>query len=256
MSLPRCDITPVPLSHWGDVSMAKPNCKCTIEGHMACAARVPIFSSLGTEELKQIASLIVQKSYKKNELIIEEGSTPHNFMIVNKGKIKVYGYSQDGKEQIMYILTPGDFFGERNLLHNRQADYNAQAMEDTVVCMIQREKFQELLFKFPGISIKIMDVLCGRLEKMESMFKKISPKDVDSRVNMVLLELSHKFGRRHEKGILVELPMNREELANYIGVARETVSRKISSLKDEGIIEILGNKKILILNEEALENSI
>jgi len=57
----------------------------------------------------------------------------------------VYGYSQDGREQNMYILTPGDFFSERNLIHNKQADYNAQAMEDTVVCMIQREKFRELL---------------------------------------------------------------------------------------------------------------
>jgi len=223
---------------------------------MTCAGRVPIFSSLGKEELREIVSLIIQKSYKKNELIIEEGGVPLNFMVVNRGKIKVYGYSQDGREQIMYILTPGDFFGERNLIHKKQADYNAQAMEDTVVCMIQRDKFQELLFKFPGISIKIMDVLCERLEKMEAMFKRISPKDVDSRVNMVLLELSHKFGRRHGRGVLIELPMSREEMANYIGVARETVSRKIASLKDEGIIEILGNKKILVLNEEALENSI
>jgi len=236
--------------------MIKTNCNCPIGEHMACTVRVPIFSTLSKDELRQIEPLIVQKSYKKNELVIEEGSVPHNFIIVNKGKIKVYGYSQDGKEQIMYILTPGDFFGERNLIHNKQADYNARTMEDTVVCMIQRDKFQKLLFKFPGISIKIMDVLCERLEKMESMFKKISPKDVDSRINMMLLELSHKFGRKHGRGVLIELPMSREEMANYIGVARETVSRKIASLKDEGIIEIIGNKKILILDEEALEDSI
>lgn len=236
--------------------MIKVNCNCTTEEHMACAGSVPIFSSLSKEELRQVVSLIIQRTYEKKDFIIEEGSIPLNFMIVSRGRIKVFGYSQDGKEQIMYILTAGDFFGARNLIHDRKADFNAQAMEDTAVCMIQRERFQELLVQFPSISIKIMDVLCDRLEKMESMFRKISPKDVDSRVNMMLLELLHKYGRKHGDGVIIELPMSREEMANYIGVARETVSRKIASLKDEGIIEIIGNKKILILNEYALENSI
>ncbi|HEY9062969.1 MAG TPA: Crp/Fnr family transcriptional regulator [Pseudobacteroides sp.] len=231
-------------------------CSCTVDEHMSCAGRVPIFSSLNKDELRQVVSLIVQRRYEKDSLVISEGSVPQNFIVVSRGKIKVYGYSQDGKEQIMYILTNGDFFGARNLIHDRKADFNAQAMEDTVVCMIQRQKFQELLLKFPSISIKIMDVLCDRLEKMESMFRKISPKDVDSRVNMMLLELSQKYGRKQDNGTLIELPMSREEMANYIGVARETVSRKITLLKDEGIIEIMGNRKILIVNEEALESSI
>lgn len=157
---------------------------------------------------------------------------------------------------ISNILTNGDFFGARNLIHDKEADFSVQAMEDTVVCTIEKHKFQMLLIKLLGISIKIMDVLCDRLEKMESMFRKISPKDVDSRVNMMLLELSQKYGKKQREGILIELPMSREEMANYIGVARETVSRKITSLKDEGIIEIIGNKKILILNEKVLESSI
>ncbi len=236
--------------------MIKAICNCTVEEHMMCAGHVPIFSSLSQAELRQVVALIVQRYYERNALIVEEGSVPQNFMVVSRGKIKIYGYSQDGKEQIMYILAPGDFFGARNLIHDRKADFNAQAMEDTVVCMIQRERFQELLLKFPGISIKIMDVLCDRLEKMEAMFRKISPKDVDSRVNMILLELSRKYGRKNGGGILIELPMSREEMANYIGVARETVSRKITSLRDEGIIEIIGNKKIRILDEVALESSI
>lgn len=232
------------------------SCNCTVEDHMLCAGRVPIFSSLSNDELRQVVSLIVQRRFEKDSLIISEGSVPQNFIVVSSGKIKVFGYSQDGKEQIMYILTKGDFFGARNLIHDRKADYNAQAMGDTVVCMIQREKFQQLLFEFPSIGVKIMDVLCDRLEKMESMFRKISPKDVDSRVNMMLLELSQKYGRKQDNGTLIELPMSREEMANYIGVARETVSRKITLLKDEGVIEIKGNRKILIVNEAALESSI
>jgi CRP/FNR family transcriptional regulator, anaerobic regulatory protein len=232
------------------------SCSCTVENHRMCAGRVPIFSSLNKEELKQVVSLIVQKKYEKNTLIVSEGSIPHDFIVVSKGKIKVYGHSHDGKEQIMYILADGDFFGARNLIHEKKADYDAKAMEDTIVCTIEKNNFQKLLERYPGISIKIMDVLCDRLDKMESLVRKISPKDVDSRVNMMLLELSQRYGRRQSEGVLIELPMSREEMANYIGVARETVSRKITSLKEEGIIEVIGNRKILILNEEALGSPI
>ena len=229
------------------------NCNCIVDNNMSCAERVPIFNSLNKRELKQVVSLFVQKEYEKNELVISEGSIPQDFIVVCKGSLKVFGYSDDGKEQIMYILTNGDFLGARNLIHDIKANFNAQAMGDIVVCSIDKYKFQQLLVKFPGISLKIMDVLCDRLDKMESMFRRISPKDVDSRVNMMLLELSQKYGVKKDGGILIELPMSREEMANYIGVARETVSRKITSLKDEGIIKIVSSKKILILKEEALE---
>ena len=232
--------------------MGNPN--CTINDHMSCACHVPIFSSLNKKELRQVVSLIVQKEYEKNALVISEGSIPQDFIVVCKGRLKVFGYSKDGKEQIMYILTHGDFLGARDLIHDKKANFNAQAMEDTVVCTIEKHKFQKLLVNFPGISLKIMDILSTRLDKMESMFRKISPKDVDSRVNMMLLELSQKFGKKLDEGILIELPMSREEMANYIGVARETVSRKLTSLKDEGIIKITRNREILILREDVLKS--
>jgi CRP-like cAMP-binding protein len=221
-----------------------------------CASRVPIFSPLDHEEMKQVVSLIVQKTYAKNELIFCEGDVNQHLIIVNRGRIKIFGNSADGKEHILYILSTGDFYGSRDLIHETESECSAEAMEDTLVCMIAKQDFRKLLVKFPGISIKIMEILCSRLEKMESLVRKISPKDVDSRIGMMLLELSQKYGRPQCDGTLVELPMSREEMAYYIGVARETVSRKLSLLRDEGVIEIIGNKKILIRNEEALTDCI
>lgn len=78
---------------------------------------------------------------------------------------------------------------------------------------------------------------------MEDMVQSMSSNDAELRVNMVLLEFSKKYGRSHEKGRLIELPLSREGIANYIGVARETVSRKLSHLQDEGVIELIGTKR-------------
>lgn len=231
-------------------------CTCTVNDHMQCAGRVPVFSPLDSAELRQVVSLIVQKKFSKDAFIFMEGDIPQDFFIVSRGKVKVYGYSPEGREQIMYVLNEGDFFGARNLVSDKEADIYAQAMTDTVLCTIDKGKFRELLVKYPAMSLKIMDVLCERLEKMESMFRKISPKDVDSRVSMLLLEMAHKYGRKENGAILIELPMSREEMANSIGVARETVSRKLASLKRDGIIEILEKRKILILDEDALAGSL
>ena len=73
-------------------------------------------------------------------------------------------------------------------------------------------------------------------------------KSIETRINIILLEFAQRYGKKHFRGILVELPLSREGIANYIGISRETVSRKLSVLQDEGIIEMIGNKKVLILD--------
>jgi CRP/FNR family transcriptional regulator len=229
-------------------------CTCTVNNHKQCAGRVPVFSSLDGTELSQVVSLIVQKWYPKDAFIFMEGDIPRDFFIVSRGKVKVYGYSPEGREQIMYVLYEGDFFGEGNLVRDKEADFCVQAMEDTVLCTIDKDRFRELMIKYPQISLKIMEVLCQRLEKVEAMLRKISPKDVDSRVGMLLLELVQKYGRKENGAVCLELHMSREEMANSIGVTRETVSRKLALLKKAGIIEFLEKRKILILDEAALHD--
>jgi len=77
-------------------------------------------------------------------------------------------------------------------------------------------------------------------------------KNAEERVSAVLLEFARKYGKESQNGIIVELPLSREGIANYIGVARETVSRKMNMLQEEGIIEMVGNKKVIIRNIDAL----
>lgn len=130
-----------------------------------------------------------------------------------------------------------------------------EALEETQVCMIRKNDFEKLLIEYPGIGLKLIEELSGRLERLEDAVKNMGMKTVESRVNAILLEFAQKYGEEHKNGILVELPLSREGIANYIGLARETVSRKLSLLQDEGIIEMIGNKKIVIRNRDALDES-
>lgn len=229
-------------------------CGCEICKHKPCAGRVPIFTNLSDAELGKIISLIVSKHYKKGDMILMEGELSKSLIIVNNGMIKTFRYTPEGKEQILYIFSDGDFFGEMNLLGREEAPYNAEAVRDTSICVINKEDFQKLLLKYPEISLKVMEELCRRLKKMENMVQSMGTKDAEIRVIMVLLEFSERYGEDSPKGRVIELPLSREGIANYVGVARETVSRKLNYLKEEGIIEIVGNKKIILLDEKALED--
>lgn len=101
-----------------------------------------------------------------------------------------------------------------------------------------------------------MEELSSRLDHLENVIESMGTKTVDSRISSVLLEFANKFGTSNSKGTLIELPLSREGIANYIGITRETVSRKMSILQDEGVLEIIGNKKLLILDRSALERAI
>ena len=230
-------------------------CYCN-QNHEECIRKVPIFNSLTDFQIKKVTSLIVKKNYPKGSKLYLEGSYPQHLVIINKGKVKAFRNNYEGKEQIAYIFTAGDFFGVMNLLLEREARFTLEALEDTGVCMISKSSFNELLLEYPEIAIEAIKEICIRLDKMETLVHNIGSRDADTRMYMMLLEFAKKFGNSCDDGIIIELPLNREEMANYIGVTRETISRKLAALQAEGLIRLMKGRKILIMDKNKLEDLI
>jgi len=221
-----------------------------------CAKKVPIFSDLESNQLEMITDAIIRKRYKKGDVIFLQGSVLDGLYIINSGKIKIFKYTKEGKEQILYILSDGDFFGELSLLKAEEVSYNAEAMEDVNICMIQKKDFDKTLALNPEISVKILGVIGGRLSKLETLVQSLGTKDIEARISQMLLELADEFGVHKKNSIEINISLTREDMANFIGVTRETISRKLSHLQDEGVIKLIGNKKIAILNIESLKKFI
>lgn len=233
--------------------MSCSNHSCNKCQHNLCTHRVPIFSDLASDEMNQVTDLIIRKKFAKGELIVMEGNLLEGLYIINQGRVKAFRYTQEAKEQILYLFTEGDFFGEKNLLRKQPVTYYVEALEETNICVIPHKNFYELLRNAPSISVKIMEQLCIRIDHLESSIQNMGSKNMESRVSLILLEFAQKYGVRKGNGVLVDVPLTREGIANYIGVTRETVSRKLSSLQEEGTIELIGNKKIMIHTIKALE---
>lgn len=217
-----------------------------------CARKAPIFSVLDNEQLSEVMSKILRRRYKKGQVIFFEGDVSDKFYIINSGKIKIFKYTKEGKEQILYILSEGDFIGYLSLLKKGKFAFNAEALEDVNVCLLTKDDFDKIVKKTPEISLRILESLHDRLVSLENLVQTLSTKDIEARIAGLLQSFAKDFGREDTGCIIIELPLSREEMANYIGVTRETMSRKLTSMEEEGVIELVGNKKIVIRDIEAL----
>ncbi len=227
-------------------------CQTCLNSHpkgTTCMRRVPLFAPLSLEEMGEVQRIIVQREYKKGEFIIHPLKVMQCLFIINKGKVKVIRPNSDGKEQILYVLTVGDFFGEQALFGQMSKDIIVEALEDSGICTISKAQFQALLQQMPQIALKMIEVMSSRLTKMEELVESLGINSVDKRVFDLIEEYSLKFGRKTEQGILIQLPLSREEMANHLGITRETISRKLAKYQDEGKIKLIGHKQILLINK-------
>jgi len=218
-----------------------------------CATKVSIFSILHEQDLKEITDMISRRHYKKGQIIFFEGDMSDKLYVINSGKVKIFKYTKEGKEQILYILSEGEFIGDLSLLKKEEFKFNAEALDDVSMCILTKDDFDLILRKNPEIALEILQVVHDRIVKLEDLIQSLSTKDIEARIAGLLLSFIKDFGDPKESGIELEMPISREDMANYIGVTRETISRKLSSMQDEGIIELVGNKKIIIKKIEELE---
>ncbi|WP_434565392.1 Crp/Fnr family transcriptional regulator [Thermoanaerobacterium thermosaccharolyticum] len=220
-----------------------------------CAQVVHIFKDLNEEELKAISSMTKESFYAKGNIIINEGDKIDNIYIIHKGKIKVYKINLDGKEQILYILKDGDTFGENSIFKEQKATFYTEAIDDVKLCLLSREDFIRIISRNPEIALKIMNYLLERLQNIESLVKDITTEDVKTRLLSMILRLADKEGIKSSDGIKLKLYLSREDIANLLGTTRETISRKLHELEDDGIIKFLSNKEILLKDIEKFKEN-
>jgi CRP/FNR family transcriptional regulator len=207
---------------------------------------IPFFANFSNEDISHVEQIIIEKSFKKNSIILMEDETKNYMYIVFSGKIKIVQISEDGKEQIFAIHKKGDFFGEMSLLDGKTQPANVVAMEDATVGLIAKNDFEKYFLKNETALKQIIFMLCERLRNSWLILRVLSFSDAEQRVRAVLTHLSSTYGIKDLRGTVIPLKLTHREIANYTALARETVSRLLTRLCQSGDIEILDNKNIVI----------
>jgi CRP/FNR family transcriptional regulator len=204
-----------------------------------CIEIVPIFSNLSEDEMLEIANITTEAHFDKGSYVYMANDLGGKLYVLHKGRIKISRINLNGKEQVLRIVEPGEFMGELTLLSNTPLMDNAEVLEKSVMCLIDGSKLKVLMNKYPSIAFKVLEVLSKRLEQAESMIEKINHNTVEQRLALALLDLMD-----HKQEI--NLNMTKGDFASSIGMSQETLSRRLTVLQDEQIIELVGHRKIII----------
>lgn len=209
-----------------------------------------LFRYLTREEADMVNYEKEFRQYKRGEVLYREGSRISGFYCLHTGIIKVFKTGFDGKEQIIRFAKPGDIIAYRSVLSNEVACTSAKVIEDSKVCFIPSEILISLVKSNSNYAFEILKLACHELGEANSFITDIAQKTVRERLAEILLLLVNDFGLDDQN--FLQISLTREELANIVGTATESVIRLLSEFKSDKLVELNG-RKIRILNKKGLE---
>lgn len=210
-----------------------------------------IFEGLPESELKYLEERTIDTKVKKGQTIFIEGTRPNGIFFLKTGKVKKYKTNRDGKEQIIYICSNGELLGYPALLSDEPYPDSATALEDSVVGFIAKNDFLHILEESKLLSKKLLINLSHEFGVLVNGMASFSQKTVRERLALSLLIMKDKYKTGTEDEKPVEINLSREDLANLVGVAVETLVRLLHDFKEEALIETSG-RKIRILDTRKL----
>ncbi|MEW9082324.1 MAG: Crp/Fnr family transcriptional regulator [Caldanaerobacter subterraneus] len=213
--------------------------------------KIPYFSELEDEKLEKLHNIATLKPVKKGCIIFTEGQKGEAIYFVKTGKIKISKISSVGKEYTIKIMEEGDVFGESTLFIGGEYPATAEAIEDSEILELRNKDIEDLILKDTQIALSIIKILAKRLKYIAVVIENLALRDSVGRTASILLTFARERGISTKEGILVEIDLKRQELANLAGTSRENITRILSQMDRDGIIK-LGKDKILIKDLEEL----
>ena len=206
---------------------------------------VPIFSELSDEDIASLAHLALRKRYPKDTVVFFENEEGDFFFTILEGRIKVTILGDDGREVILSVLGPGDFFGEMALLDNEPRSATAIAVEESGLLSLHRNDFQSVLNDNRSITSALIRVLSARLRRANHQISTLALLDVYGRVARVIVDMAREEGKRLRDGRIAFRRATHQEIANRIGTTRETVTRMLKDLERQGLIHVEGKEMVV-----------
>ncbi|MBJ6727248.1 Crp/Fnr family transcriptional regulator [Geomonas sp. Red875] len=208
--------------------------------------RIPLFASLEDREFEKLLSRITERRFYKNQVVLLEEETANFMYVVFTGKVRAVHLGGDGTERILAVHKRGDVFGEMALLDGETSPATVIAMEESDIGLLSKDNFQELFLANETVLHQLIAILCRRLRETRLILKAIALSDAELRLRSILNHLSLLHGVRDDRGVVIALRLTHRELAGYASVSRETVTRLLHRLSEEGDLEMLENRNILL----------
>jgi CRP/FNR family transcriptional regulator len=217
----------------------------------ACAIReLSVCSVLSENELIRLCTIISTVNFDTGRTVIAEGEPASDLFNVVRGSVKLYKLLADGRRQVTGFLFPGDFLG---IALNDTYAYSAEAIEPLQLCRFPRKKLETLLVQLPRLERKLLGTTAHELAAAQDQMMLLGRKTASERVASFLVQLSERAVKRRRPASPLDVPMSRTDIADFLGLTTETVSRTLTKLRRGKLIAAGQRNRVDILDLEGLK---
>lgn len=213
--------------------------------HPSFFRKFALFEELDDRELASIAAVAKPRRYAKDDVVFHADESGDVFCLIKEGQVKITMISPEGKEIILSMIGPGEFFGEMSLLDDEPRSATVIAMEPLELVTIWRADFLQILAENFSITKKLLATLSRRLRTASNRIESLATMDVYGRLARFFLDLAREHGKPLDNGYVAVTRPTHQSIANMIGTSRETVSRALNDFTRRGLLEMQG-KQILV----------
>lgn len=231
---------------------------CSPQVRLAVLRHTPFFADLDSDGIAGVDSRTISLSWGAGDAVFTQGDPAEHLYVVAHGRAKAYRDTEDGRTVVVDLLAPGDFFGGFTALGLPAYAETVEAVDTLCALRISSTDFREIMLRYPAVALRVIDDLAGQLGKARTTVMHQATRTVAERVAGALLRIADKFGESgsgfgedRAPGTLLQLPLTRADLAGMTGSTPESVSRVMSNLRREGIIDS-GRRWTAVLDRERL----
>ena len=214
---------------------------------------MPILSSLSQRDWEKVKHLFIEKHFGKDDYIFFEGDPSSWLGIVLDGRVKMIKHSEAGKDVVLNVISPGEMLGEVAAFNGEPYPATAQAMEPTVVASIRQDDSLSLLKQYPALALKVIEEQGRRLRDAQDMIRSMAVERVERRIARILLKLAATTGSSSEDGIIIELTLTRQDIAQMAGTTVETAIRTMSRFRKKGLVRTKRGRVIILEPHELVK---
>lgn len=207
--------------------------------------KTQLFAKLTPAEMRTLCTHVTRRRLGRGEALFREGDQCKGLFVIATGTIRIFKLSPNGREQVLAVEGPGGSLAELPVFDGGVYPASACAVEDAEVLFISRHGFQNYCLEHPEVALKVLAVVGSRLRRLVGIIEDLSFTTVRQRLISLLLGLAQRSRRASTQGVQVELTTTHQDLASQLGTVRELVSRNLSRLQAEGLLEVEGRTIII-----------
>jgi CRP/FNR family transcriptional regulator, nitrogen oxide reductase regulator len=205
-------------------------------GELNLISSLDLFLGLSAPDLAIILSQARELSFDDDSFVFYQDDPAERIFVLKSGRIKLYQIADDGQQVLMRVMTPGMLFAAISLVEGAVYPVSAEAAQPSKVLYWSQDTMLKLIERFPPMAINALKILAGHVREFQNRYRELATERVERRLARTVLRLVSQTGRKTEEGVLLDLPLTRQDLAEMTGTTLFTVSRILSQWESQGLV--------------------